>query len=303
MKILFYKLYVLALMALVLWAAQFIYKLIYWKFEYTQTEEHVKFKKSDSPMQKLAKMRFYLDNNVATRKQDLGDIVFDEHYEEGHFHHVGQEIADPTLNGCDHCHTVLPHFEDEEARAFRNMHSYFMACETCHYDRTMGLKNIEYRWVSVKNEKVIEEPLARIKNIIYKQKTLKKAAGNYGARISPWLKKDDGKLYSILGKSNLVEAKSLLNNFQDISSADLKKDIKRIHRNITRKPLLCDDCHARKDISFSYDDLGYSEEEVDRLTDSEVASVISKYNKFHFPNLFIRKDNRKRQNEADDDEE
>ncbi len=47
---------------------------------------------------------------------------------------------------CRICHLSPPHRKDVRARTFLNMHSRFIACETCHFrPREVGL---EYRWLA-----------------------------------------------------------------------------------------------------------------------------------------------------------
>lgn len=293
LKTIAYKAYVIALLVFVVWVAQFIYPLIYWEFEYTGVTKKIDIKKNDSDLLKMRKIRDYMDHNVQVRSHDLGDVLVEEHFEYGHFHHVGQTLTEPVLNGCDYCHTVMPHMIDEEARAFRNMHGYFVACETCHYFEDTKPDKIEHHWVKVKTEEKIVRPLALIQQRLANKKGLAKAKGNYGARITPWIKQN-GKIYSIVGKSSKGEAQSMLEGFEAFSQSQVKSILQRMHKGLTKKPLKCDACHTHKKTALSYEELGYTKEDINKLMDTEVASVISEYDKFHFPNLFIRKDDRNR---------
>ncbi len=45
---------------------------------------------------------------------------------------------------CTECHTALPHHQNERKRAFLNMHTDYVACETCHF-RPDALR-LEYGW-------------------------------------------------------------------------------------------------------------------------------------------------------------
>lgn len=295
-KTIIYKLYVIALMMFVVWAAYFIYPLIYWEVEYVGVDKVIDIKKNDPDLLKMRKIRDYFDEYVKTKSINLGDLEFVEHYEKGHFHHAGQELTEPILNGCDYCHSVIPHQKDKEARAFRNMHGYFIACEACHYLKNIRPRNIEYRWVMTRNGETIARPLALDGEPAQIKNKLAKAKGNYGARITPWIKQN-GELVSIVERSSRAGAQWLLEEFDALDKSVVKEELSTMHKGLTKKPLKCDGCHTKKNAAMSYRKLGYTKSAAKKLEDTEVAAVLSKYDKFHFPNLFIRKDDRKRDTE------
>lgn len=290
-KTFFYKLYVLALLALVIWAAKFIYPLIYWNFELKGEETQFTLDKRLPPLEKMRNIRHYLDNTIQTKTIDLGDANFSQHYEPGHFHHVGQLITQSSLNGCDYCHSNIPHFKDREARAFRNMHGYFLACEVCHYYNGVRKRDLSYIWMTTDTREVIQRPTELITTPGSTEKSFTRARGNYGARVIPW-NSQTRNVFVILDKSPLYEAENLLENQEYISPKEIKNTLDAIHAELTPKPMKCDACHSDKDVLFPYQQLGYSKEDTEKLMDIAVASVLDEYNKFHFPNLFIRKDDR-----------
>lgn len=291
LKTLFYKLYVLALLALVVWAARFIYPLIYWEFELRGEENIFSINRNDSELTNMKRVRHYFDKVSRVKKIDLGDMQFDEHYEPGHFHHVGYLITEPAINGCDYCHSNIPHRKDKQARAFRNMHGYFLACEVCHFYKNMVSRKITYSWVTTRDKKPINSPLGLVSSENRQKNRPGQVRGNYNARIIPWIRQTRD-VFVILNKSPLAEADYILDNHEYMSDLETKNAIESIHTDLTRKPYKCDACHTDKNAILSYAELGYSTEDTDRLMDIEIASVIDEYNKFHFPNLFIRKDDR-----------
>lgn len=273
-----YKAYVIALLFFVVWAGKFIYPLIYWEFQHVGVVRNIEINKRDDSLTRMQKIRHHLDNNVQTRSHNLGDVEFVEHYEKGHFHHIGQTINEPSLNGCDYCHSVFPHIKNKDARAYRNMHGYFLACETCHYRTDGNPRSTQHKWVNTKSGKVIKRPIADKESSITSK-------GNYGARIAPWISLE-GQTISVASLSDLREAKLLLNTFTGITKGDTKKTLVKMHKNITTKPFECDACHNTNQKVMSYQDLGYNKKERRRLMDEEIVSVISKYKNFHFPSLF-----------------
>lgn len=291
-KTILYKAYVLALLGFVIWAAQLIYSLIFWEFELTGVENRVQLSAKDSEISRMKSVRKLMSNEI-TRHYDLGDVSMEEHYEEGHFHHVGQKVSEPILNGCDYCHTNIPHREGKEARAYRNMHGYFLACETCHFIYQFKPSEIEYNWINVETRQIMARPMQMMQsNSPANSNDVVSKKGNYGARIIPWIKSRRDP-FSIIGNSELGEAKELFTGFENMDELELKSQLSRTHRGLTKKPLKCNACHTKKNPVIPYVWLGYSKKDAKKLKNAAVASVISEYNKFHFPNLFIRKDDRK----------
>lgn len=77
--------------------------------------------------------------------RDHRDIVIRDHLKVPPFH---KRLDDPVRQGeafCQGCHLPLPHTAKLRSRAFLNMHSRYVACETCHFrPKDAGL---EYRWL------------------------------------------------------------------------------------------------------------------------------------------------------------
>jgi len=290
-KKLAYKFYVLLLLCLVFWAGQLFYSLIYWDFEVKQTNTAEVLKGVPSEMALLKKLRGRLSTEP-TKEYHLGDISIKEHYETGHFHHVGGMLKGAALNGCDYCHTNMAHKKGEEVRAFRNMHSYFVACETCHFINQFKPEDVEHGWMDVYSREATIRP---VKLDLSKPKIeFDNGMGRLqSVKIIPWLKRKQDR-GSIIDDSKIEEAKKLLNSYQEMGDVELRAQLSHMHRGLTRKPFKCDDCHSKKKSAISYARLGYSAQDSKRLMDIAIAALVSEYNKFHFPDLFIRKDERKR---------
>jgi RNase P subunit RPR2 len=73
------------------------------------------------------------------------DIQVRENLKVPPFH---KRVDDPVRQGeafCQGCHLPLPHTEQLRTRAFLNMHSRFIACETCHFRPENAA--LDYRWL------------------------------------------------------------------------------------------------------------------------------------------------------------
>jgi len=286
-----YKIYVLMLIALVIWVAQFIYPLIFWEFEHTGNNDGNVLRGNESSLESMRKVRLNLDENTVINKINLNDKTFDEKYVKKHFHHIGSKLEAPVVNGCDHCHTVLPHQEDEEIRAFLNMHGYYMACETCH---VTGKKDgeVAYRWLKNVTLDPIKKPLQLLKDKLVTGIDNGVIRGDYDARIVPYYKESDD-VMSVLDLSDVDDARSLLEGASEISGTEQTRRVDGMHEHLDKKPLECDACHTEDNAVFPYADLGYPRIRANELMDTAIVGMISKYEQFHFPNLFIRKDDRK----------
>jgi len=297
-KAVIYKSYVLLLIAFVFWVAQFIYPLIFWEFEHTGRVSEKVLVGDESDLERMQKLRTHLDSNRKITKVDLSNKKFEEEYVDNHFHHIGARMDAPVISGCDYCHNTLPHQKDEEIRAFLNMHNYFMACETCHYDAKDQKDDIAYRWVKNGSLDPVKRPLALLKDKTVTGVDNDIIRGRYDARIIPWSIKSDDAL-SIIELSDVDDAKDTLEDGPGMDKQELDSVLDKMHKTVTDKPLECDSCHSEKNTAISYEDLGYPVIRAKQLMDTAIVGMISKYKQFHFPNLFIRKEDRQKDFESE----
>lgn len=75
-----------------------------------------------------------------------------------HFHAIPTWYGPDPGNGCTAggCHSSLPHGERKEVRAFLNMHTTFVDCQTCHRDQE--LHDDELAWLTVTGRDRREPP-------------------------------------------------------------------------------------------------------------------------------------------------
>lgn len=288
-----YRLYVFALLGVVFWAGQLFYSLIYWEFDVIEPVPKAVVSEKDSGIGRLINLRRKL-TDATIKMYSLGDVIIAEQYEPGHFHHVGGMLDSPILNSCDYCHTNIAHSKGEEVRAFRNMHNQFMACETCHFSEHNKSDGLAYGWLDVVTKQAAVRPVQL--SLTQPPVAREDSDGAIEVRkIIPWLVSKSG-TQSLIERSDMGSVRQLLENYGDMTDLEIQSALSRLHRGMSQKPFKCNDCHSKRKSAIAYGKLGYSPEETKKLMDSAVASVVSEYNKFHFPNLFIRKDDRKSNN-------
>ncbi len=69
------------------------------------------------------------------------------------FHLRKQQPINPSSAYCTECHLSLPHQKSVRARAFLNMHTDYIACETCHYRPEQSA--FTYAWLDMPQQKLL----------------------------------------------------------------------------------------------------------------------------------------------------
>ena len=188
-----------------------------------------------------------------------------------HFHNLDKAVLagaeSPSL--CLKCHGNYPHSKAPDVRAFLNAHAFFTTCEVCHIRPEEG-DRVLYSWLD--NKTGLE------------MQTLEGAAGNYGGMIVP-IKIENGvgrRLDESTDKAFVEQYLELRSTFNADQQAEAKV---RIHKEISTKPIFCNECHMEGGI-LDFAKLKYSPVEINRLESGEVVTMITKYKKFYLPTMF-----------------
>ncbi len=281
-------LYILALMVFTVWYAFFIHPIIFGHGDKTEklaaenqdlasfygegtTEEEKAFVKSLKEQQQIA-------------TTDLGYMVIEEQYVQGHFHHVGMKVEADSYNVCIRCHGAVPHDRAKTIRAFLNMHAFYMACETCHVrPEAAGEGSWVFKWYDKDNGNAIPTPAG--------VNTLDEAMyGNYSAKMAPGKIGSDGKFRFLNGPKELAFVNKYLQEEGRLNDTQKSKMKKVIHRNVNEDPLLCEGCHTIKGVPYlPFIEMGYPKARLHDLTSTEVVGMINKYQEFYIPE-FLRGD-------------
>ena len=205
---------------------------------------------------------------------DLGYKVIKEEKIEDHFHHIGNMPKHDKFNLCISCHGDVPHDKSKEIRAFLNMHSDFLACETCHIKIEKD-SHKKYVWYSKESGKLkdingIEDYLS---NANYKLMPLKYEKDDFVRFDSEQLREFVQKFKKIL---------------PELGPSRKSRGLKMIHKSTSEKPVSCGECHA-KTLEESYlplREVGYTNGRVAQILGNEVVGMVKKYEKFYIPKLF-----------------
>ena len=208
--------------------------------------------------------------NAGLAYKDIGSIhkLYDFHKSEV------TQIMD-TQNLCVSCHGDVPHDKKKEIRAFLNMHSYFMACETCH---VKGEKPDDFNFIWYDKITGLEHPF--IDTGIFLEDT------NF--KLLPIFKTgDEQRVYDNQAMQRYV--KEFKAKVGTMVPAAKSAALKVIHRPVNKieDAVKCNECHS-PNLADSYlplKDIGYTDKRASQILGNEVAGMIDRYKEFYIPNF------------------
>jgi len=184
-----------------------------------------------------------------------------------HFHLLDQTVYSDAENApiCLQCHGNFCHAKSKELRSLYNMHSFYLACETCHIRKKEG-DTIAFQWFDNLTGEVVQE--------------LKGGNGSYGAKVVPV--KGGKRLDEFPQKELALEYMKL----KDTYTEDEKKKIQdEIMKHISEEAVTCKECHKR-DGYVNFSALGYKQDRINELLRLEIIKLIDEYEEFFIPTMF-----------------
>jgi len=277
MKAFLKKLYILSFMALTVFFMVVIWNLTFGKLLEMMADRNTAGqaeiagtqadRKEDQPFKKI------MLESDETVKHYLGYRVLEEMKIEGHFHHIDYDMEPDKRSYCIECHGDIPHNKTKEIRAFANMHSAFLACETCHVRVAEDNKTGVFKWYARKTGEIIPSPI---------QEGV--APGLFHAKIVPF-ELADGKLLRIDDQSQIDFAREYQRTEKTLTEVQKTDAKKIIHKRVDENPYLCEDCHRREDPLIPFEAIGYSKKRADLLVSNEVVGMIRDYTNFYVPEM------------------
>jgi hypothetical protein len=222
-----------------------------------------KFQKKESPA-------------LIARKKHL------EAEEHQRFHHIVPipQAPETLRSTCYICHTNLPHEKTKKIRAMLNMHTNYLACETCHLKKNEG-ETVIYRWYSP----VEKHPKGPFFGTAYNPETgeLEMVHAHF-SKIAPFYEKKR-KLTPIVQMGDVALAKHYVKIRDQLTPEQKKSETKRFHIDILPKGLNCQACHSTKGI-LDFKALGFSPKRIVDIEELNIKGIITKYDEFYLPDLF-----------------
>jgi hypothetical protein len=277
MKNMLMKVYILGFAAL-----SIVFIIIIWNVTFAHVFEEYADRKEDLELLTAKKenkavpvrttfQKIILDSEE-TVKHYLGYKVLEEKRIEGHFHHIGLDVGPDNRSYCVECHGDMPHDQIKELRAFLNMHSFFISCQTCHVKLEGAEKTGEFRWYDRRTGVIIPSPVEF------------EEPGTYKSKILPF-ERVNGQLRRIDSEDRISFALEFKKSKDSLSEAQSTKAKKIIHKIVSKQPYICEDCHNSKDPLLPLENLGYPKKRVESILSTEVVGLIKNYTKFYIPRM------------------
>ncbi len=190
----------------------------------------------------------------------------------GPFHYRNDPVEPQKQPFCQTCHLSKPHRSDQRKRSFLNMHTRYIACETCH----LQPENIQldYRWLAFGHPNAGQEidvslsvhsQIDRIKTSILPRPRARIAAFYKG--IPATLFKDDP-------FSSEIEEK-----WKELPLEDKARLKVGLHVALSEKGRDCDACHSEKQDMLELELLGANEKLSRSIRRNKIADFFSRYEK------------------------
>ncbi len=189
------------------------------------------------------------DEALQVRRRELHD----------HFHRYDPPQTLPFANrsACllSGCHTEYPHQRTPEVRAYMNMHTAFLTCETCHFSK-VDVGTVRYDWFDhgMKDHPLAKAPPAGVS----RDETTGELVGmdNYVRKIAPFWERDGRRdvVFRPGTDPKALEYERVRNRMTSEMIARVKAEF---HRDIQPAGPLCMKCHSVNGM-LDYRALGFS---------------------------------------------
>jgi hypothetical protein len=198
------------------------------------------------------------------------------------FHHIVPVLQPPEAvrQTCDLCHTNLPHHKTKKIRAMLNMHTNYLACETCHLD-VPAAESVIYGWYSP----VEENPQGPFFGTAYDPETgeLMMAHAHF-SKIAPF-GEQNGKPTPMVQTGDKAAARHYLTIRDQLAPEQRKSETQNFHIDIRDKGPDCQVCHSTQGI-LDFKALGFSAKRTVDIEALNIKGIITKYDEFYLPDLF-----------------
>ena len=207
-------------------------------------------------------------------------------------------------SSCRVCHPLYPHSSNNKVRAFLNMHTGFLICESCHLQKDK-YEGLVYEWKDPELFEFVGEPygmhlkqenkLKKNNGMISKMLKILSSdnEGHEGSGIEYFISRiavyssDGGAKRNLENTEDIEKAEGFMEKERSFDAAEKEKELEYFHRDIARKGIsvACNECHSAKGI-LDFKRLGFNEKRTKDLEYMNIKSLLTKYDTFVIPNLF-----------------
>ena len=199
-----------------------------------------------------------------------------------------KRVALPTTKKqpfCMTCHLPLPHQKNERSRTFMNMHSRYIACETCHFrpeKTTLAYRWLAYDGIEAGNTLAPRRALEIINESSIQTERKHKAqfkkraplAPQPGARISPFY--NDMPILLFKENSFAQKIKTEWKNADENQRAEIKA---KLHAPLKQKGPSCKKCHEKDNAMFDLEALGATSMQIKAIQNNIIVRFFDRFKK------------------------
>jgi len=173
---------------------------------------------------------------------------------------------------CRICHPALPHRSSPRKRSFLNMHTRYVACETCHF-RPRGV-TFDYRWLRYADQRESGEEAARPRPVPSLQggEKVPSIVPDAVSRLAPFFQGRPALLFK-----EDPAAQEIARRWEQGSDEDKARLKAGLHRALKKEGRRCADCHSRRQDLLDGKRLGASARQIRAIEENAIARFFARY--------------------------
>ena len=188
---------------------------------------------------------------------------------------------------CMTCHLPLPHRKNERSRTFMNMHSRYIACETCHF-RPEGTA-LAYRWLAYDGAQA-GRPLAprsatseAFESALAASDKPQRAHEEQFKKRPPLAPQADARIVPFFNDAPVVLFKASAfalhtqREWDDADEAGRAKLKARLHAPLEKEGPVCNKCHSKNDAMLDLEALGATPERLKAIQDNTIVRFFNRF--------------------------
>ncbi|BCG66056.1 MAG: hypothetical protein methR_P3932 [Methyloprofundus sp.] len=192
--------------------------------------------------------------------------------------HKRSKVVDSLGNSfCTTCHQTPPHTKSVRSRTFMNMHTQYVACETCHF-RPEG-QQLSYQWQDTRDASVV-----RAQAKLFRQVKEEKPADTATSAGQIQTKNPFYKITPFYGQQAVALRRESTfaqetKKIWEQKGAVVAKATRRamIHAPLSEKGPKCQACHSDEETLFDLAELGATSYQVEKIQNNIVTQFFNRY--------------------------
>lgn len=190
------------------------------------------------------------------------------------FHKRGKDDDSLGNSFCTTCHLTPPHTKSMRTRTFMNMHTRYVACETCHF-RPEAVE-LSYQWQDTRNASLVAAQAQLFRQQIKPvkgKKSPEQKSKNPFVKITPFYQQQSVALRK--NSAFAVETKKIWQQ-QGISAEKVKRRA-LVHAPLSEKGPKCQVCHTDEESLLKLTELGATDYQAEKIQNNIVTQFFSRY--------------------------